>query len=81
MNGDFCKLMEIIKKEAEAGAFSTKGDAVRRRDELIKKTPAETAEPAAVAPAAAAERDEAPHGTPQASIETSLDTQSADDVW
>ena len=56
MDSDYCKFMEIIKKEADAGAFSTKKDAVRRRDELCKKKPAETAEPAAVAPAASAEQ-------------------------
>ena len=56
MNAEFCELMGMIKKEADAGAFATKNDAVRRRDELIKKELAETAEPAAVAPAASAEQ-------------------------
>ena len=58
MTKDFCTIMDKILIEANAGAFSTKGDAVRRRDELLEllNDLAETAEPAAVAPAASAEQ-------------------------
>ena len=36
MNHGFCNLMKVIFAEAEAGAFSTKSDAVRRRGELAQ---------------------------------------------
>ena len=37
MHPEFDVLMGVIKKEADAGAFATKDDAVRRRNEIIKK--------------------------------------------
>ena len=42
-NHHFVKIMGDIAKEAEAGAFTTKGDVVHRRDELLKAQ-ADTAE-------------------------------------
>ena len=50
MSHDFSTLMQGLLKEAKAGRFSTRGDAVRRRDELVKNTPAVTAEGALPAP-------------------------------
>ena len=52
MSFQFSSHMQTLLSEAKSGAFSTKGDAVRRRDELIL-TPAATAvaetDPAATA--------------------------------
>ena len=47
MNTKFCDLMQILLEDAKAGRIATKGDAIKRRAELVT-TPAE--------PAAAAER-------------------------
>ena len=36
MNHGFVKLMQLLQTEANNGNFRTKGDAVRRRDELLR---------------------------------------------
>ena len=36
MSHDFSKLMQQLANEAKEGLFSTKGEAVQRRDQLIK---------------------------------------------
>ena len=46
MNKKFCDLMQILLEDAKAGRIATRGDVIKRRDELAT-TPAE--------PAAAAE--------------------------
>ena len=77
MDSDYCKFMEIIKKEADAGAFSTKKVAVRRRDELIR-APAATAELAAAAePDATSELP----GLLQAADDAGLEGSQVPDVW
>ena len=50
MSHDFSAIMQGLLKEAKAGHFKTRGDAVRRRDELIKAAPAATAKEALPAP-------------------------------
>ena len=47
---DFSTLMQGLLTEAKAGHFKTRGDAVRRRDELIGTTPAVIASAALPAP-------------------------------
>ena len=44
MSKDFSQIMQQLYREAQEGKFGTKGDAIRRRDELVGMTPAEPAE-------------------------------------
>ena len=37
MNHGFVQLMQLLQTEANNGNFRTKGDAVRRRDELLRQ--------------------------------------------
>ena len=48
MNHKFVHLMKVLLDEARNGNFATKGQAVQRRDELIRDAPAETASQDAV---------------------------------
>ena len=43
MNHGFVQLMQLLQTEANNGNFRTKGDAVRRRDELLQATENEPA--------------------------------------
>ena len=55
MSHDFCRLMQQILKEANENKFTTKGEIVQRRDELVAETsPAATARTSATANIAAA---------------------------
>ena len=70
--------MQDLHKEAKAGAFERKGDAVRRRNELLQTTAAPT-EPAATAePDAASEHRADPI---QAAYDRDLEDAQIPDVW
>ena len=52
MSHNFADLMAILQAEARDGRFSTKADAVRKRDELIKAKPADEVQAETAAPPA-----------------------------
>ena len=61
MSHDFSKIMQQMLQEAKEGRFATKGDAVKRRDQLVEGFAAPQAVPTDESQAAPAE-ESAPEG-------------------
>ena len=59
MSIHFCTIMGILYSEAKAGAFTTKGDAVHRRDEILNNRAGAATAPATPAGAVASQADTA----------------------
>ena len=71
MSHSFSKIMQQMLQEAKGGMFATKGDAVKRRDQLVGEAAPQAAEPQA-APA-----EESTPWVPE-ELEMSQDAQDVD---